>query len=45
LDKNNKSRKIDTQEKRNKIFVEELDDIFDIAHANALNTIKIKEDK
>jgi len=44
LDKN-KSRKTDTQAKRNKIFVEELDDIFDIAHANALNTIKIEEDK
>jgi hypothetical protein len=44
LDKN-KSRKTDTREKGNKIFVEELDDIFDITHANALNTIKIDEDK
>lgn len=34
-----------TQEKRENAFKDTFDDLFDIAHANALNEIKIDEDK
>lgn len=33
------------QEKREKEFTDKLDDLFDIAHANALEKMKIEEDK
>lgn len=43
LDKN-KYRKTDTQRNHEHDFEEQLDNLFDIAHANALNMISIEED-
>lgn len=44
LDKN-KNRSTDTQKSLMNTFEDNLNDLFDIAHSNALNTIKIHEDK
>lgn len=44
LQKNCK-RQTPVQKKHEQDFLDNLDDLFDIAHANAMDTIKIKEDK
>jgi adenylate/nucleoside-diphosphate kinase len=44
LDKN-KNRNTDTQKKIMNTFKDNLNDLFDIVHSNALNIIKIHEDK
>lgn len=41
----NSSRKNDTQRNKENAFTGKLNDLFDIAHANALSTIKIVEDR
>lgn len=43
--KKNKARKSSTQQAREAAFVSRLEDLFDIAHADALNTMSIQEDK
>lgn len=43
--KKNKLRTSQTQKDREKLFVEELDKVFDIAHTDALDIIKIDEDR
>ncbi|KAK2708513.1 hypothetical protein QYM36_014199, partial [Artemia franciscana] len=43
--KKNKVRKSSTQQAREAAFVSRLEDLFDIAHADALNTMSIQEDK
>jgi len=43
--KKNASRKTETQQKQQQLFVEILDDLFDVAHADALSIIKIAEDR
>ena len=43
--KKNASRKSDTQATNERSFVDILDDLFDIAHMNALKIIKIPEDR
>jgi hypothetical protein len=43
--KKNSKRKTDTQRENETIFANELENLFDIAHADALNLIKIDEDK
>lgn len=43
--KKNKNRSTVTQKRKESEFVSELDNLFDIAHANALNMIKISQDK
>lgn len=40
-----KNRSTDLQKKRSNEFEDTLDDLFDISHANAMNLIKIEEDK
>jgi hypothetical protein len=44
LDKN-KTRTTELQKTHENKFEEQLDNLFDISHANALNLIKIEEDK
>lgn len=41
----NSNRKTDVQRNKENAFTDTLDDLFDIAHANALSTIKIAEDR
>ncbi|KAK2727043.1 hypothetical protein QYM36_007784 [Artemia franciscana] len=43
--KKNKARKSSTQQAREAAFVSRLEDLFDIAHADALKTMSIQEDK
>lgn len=43
--KKNAARKTDTQRSNEKEFVDRLDDLFDIAHADAMKIITIQEDK
>ncbi|KAK2717035.1 hypothetical protein QYM36_007247 [Artemia franciscana] len=43
--KKNKARKSSTLQAREAAFVSRLEDLFDIAHADALNTMSIQEDK
>ncbi|KAK2719576.1 hypothetical protein QYM36_005147 [Artemia franciscana] len=43
--KKNNARKSSTQQAREAAFVSRLEDLFDIAHADALNTMSIQEDK
>ncbi|KAK2702040.1 hypothetical protein QYM36_019351 [Artemia franciscana] len=43
--KKNKARKSSTQQATEAAFVSRLEDLFDIAHADALNTMSIQEDK
>lgn len=43
--KKNKKRVSEAQKKREHLFREELDKLFDIAHANAMNSIKIAVDR
>ena len=43
--KKNANRKTETQQKNETEFVDDLDNLFDIAHLDALNIIKIQEDK
>lgn len=43
--KKNATRKTDTQRSNEKKFVDKLDDLFDIAHADAMKIITIQEDK
>jgi len=43
--KKNKGRRSETQEKNEEKFCDTLNDLFDIAHQDALNMIKITEDK
>ncbi|KAK2721327.1 hypothetical protein QYM36_003567 [Artemia franciscana] len=43
--KKNKARKSSTQQAREAAFVSRLEDLFDIAHADALNMMSIQEDK
>ncbi|KAK2702108.1 hypothetical protein QYM36_019238 [Artemia franciscana] len=43
--KKNKARKSSTQQAREAAFVSRLEDLFDIAHADALNTMSIQEEK
>ena len=39
------SRRTDKQQRNENSFASKLDDLFDIAHANALQMIKLEEDK
>ena len=43
--KKNANRKTETQQQNETDFVDDLDNLFDIAHLDALNIIKIQEDK
>ena len=43
--KKNASRRADTQKEKERQFIGSLDDLFDIAHAEALNIIQLPEDK
>ena len=43
--KKNATRKSDTQKSKEKSFSTGLDDLFDVAHANAMELLKIDEDK
>lgn len=43
--KKNKGRSSQTQKTREDAFVSKLDDLFDVAHADALNIMVIQEDK
>ena len=43
--KKNSSRRTETQKKNEDIFIETLDDLFDVVHADAMTLIKIEEDK
>lgn len=43
--KKNANRQTETQVMKVNNFVNNLDDLFDIAHANAMNLIKLQEDK
>lgn len=43
--KKDTKKKYKTQPAKEKMFSEQLDDLFDIAHENALNDMKIKEDR
>lgn len=43
--KKNRGRNSEAQRKREYLFTKELDKLFDIAHASALNLIKIAEDR
>lgn len=43
--KNNSSRKTETQKLKENEFTDTFENLFDIAHVNALNLMKIKEDK
>lgn len=45
LIKKNKSRKIGSQKQKEGSFMKKLDNLFDIAHADALSLITIEEDK
>lgn len=43
--KKHRDRRTPAQIKKEEIFVDEMDDLFDIAHANAMTKIKIPQDK